>query len=54
MPLGARSDVFLPDTVERMRGRNNGRFVEFADVGDAPALMNEEQIYVVRDFLMEP
>ena len=51
---GARSDVLLPDTVERMRSRSNVRVVEFADVGHAPALMNAEQTAVVRDFLMEP
>ena len=51
---GARSDVLLPDTVERMRSKANVRVVEFPEVGHAPALMNDEQTAVVREFLLEP
>jgi pimeloyl-ACP methyl ester carboxylesterase len=50
---GADSDVLLADTAAQMvKGRRNAKLVEFAGVGHAPMLMCEEQIGVVRDFLL--
>ena len=50
---GAQSEVLLPATVAEMRARKpDVQVVEFADVGHAPALMSEEQISVVKQFLL--
>ena len=50
---GANSDVLLARTVEEMRRRKPGlEAVEFAGVGHAPALFDQEQIDTVRDFLL--
>ena len=46
---GAVSDLLRPDTAERMGQR--ARIVEFAGIGHAPALMAEDQIAAIRDFL---
>ena len=52
---GAQSDLLLSDTAERMRERGpHARLVEFAGVGHAPMLMADDQIKVVRDFLLTP
>lgn len=49
---GAESDLLLRETAQEMTGRGpKPRLVEFAGVGHAPALMAEDQIAVVRDFL---
>ena len=50
---GAQSEVLLPMTVAEMRARKpDVKVVEFPDVGHAPALMSEEQISVVKHFLL--
>ena len=50
---GGESDLLLRETAEEMTRRGpKPRLVEFAGTGHAPALMSEEQIAVVRDFLM--
>jgi len=51
---GARSDVLLKDTATAMTRRGpRPRLVEFDGVGHAPMLMAEDQIQVVRNFLLE-
>jgi pimeloyl-ACP methyl ester carboxylesterase len=50
---GAESDVLRPSTLEEMRRRKpDVEVVEYAGVGHAPALMSEEQIAVVEEFLL--
>jgi len=50
---GAESDVLLPATVREMKSRKPDlEVVEFPGVGHAPALMSDEQIAVVRSFLL--
>lgn len=52
---GADSDVLPPEVVEEMRRRKPGLCVaEFPGVGHAPSLAAEDQIRVVRDFLLAP
>ena len=52
---GADSDVLLADTAQRMQQRGpHARLVEFPGVGHAPMLMADDQIKVVRDFLLAP
>lgn len=48
---GKESDLLRPETAARMAER--ARVVEFAGVGHAPALMAEDQIGAIRDFLAE-
>jgi Predicted hydrolases or acyltransferases (alpha/beta hydrolase superfamily) len=51
---GETSDILLPETAEEMTSRGPGaRVVEFANTGHAPALMTDDQIAVVRNFLLE-
>ncbi len=51
---GAQSEVLLPRTLQEMRERKpDVEIVEFEGVGHAPALMNEEQIAVVKRFLLK-
>src|SRR5258706_7510764 len=50
---GADSDVLLKKTVDEMRARKPDlQVAEFAGAGHAPALMNDEQIAVVKRFLL--
>ncbi|HZP93285.1 MAG TPA: alpha/beta hydrolase [Burkholderiales bacterium] len=50
---GAESDLLLKDTaVEMTRRGPNAKLVEFAGIGHAPMLMAEDQIDVVREFLL--
>jgi pimeloyl-ACP methyl ester carboxylesterase len=50
---GEDSDLLLPQTVERMRQSHpNMRAVEIPNCGHAPALMDDSQIAIVRDFLL--
>ncbi len=50
---GAQSDLLLRETAEQMRNRGpRPRVVEFAGIGHAPMLMAQDQIAVVRDFLL--
>jgi pimeloyl-ACP methyl ester carboxylesterase len=48
---GANSDVLLADTLEQMLNGKDAKAVTFEGVGHAPALMNAEQIAVIKDFL---
>ncbi len=51
---GAQSDLLLHDVAQQMIRRGpKPRLVEFAGIGHAPMLMAEDQIKVVRDFLLE-
>jgi len=51
---GAESDLLLESTVRRMRERGpHVKLVEFTGIGHAPWLMSEDQIGVVRDFILE-
>ena len=50
---GAQSDLLLKETAAQMTQRGpKPKLVEFAGVGHAPMLMAEDQIKVVRDFLL--
>ncbi len=50
---GADSDLLTRETAQRMSGCGpRARCVEFAGVGHAPTLVSDEQVAVVRDFLM--
>lgn len=50
---GAESDLLLRETAEQMQQRGpHARLIEFAGVGHAPMLMAEDQIKVVKDFLL--
>jgi pimeloyl-ACP methyl ester carboxylesterase len=50
---GAQSDLLSADALARMMARNpRARRVEFAGVGHAPTLRTDDQIGVVRDFLL--
>ena len=50
---GADSDLLLKETAEQMQRRGpRAELIEFAGVGHAPMLMTEDQIKVVRDFLL--
>jgi pimeloyl-ACP methyl ester carboxylesterase len=50
---GAQSDILLKDIAEAMTRRGpRARLVEFAGIGHAPALMAEDQIAAIRDFLL--
>jgi pimeloyl-ACP methyl ester carboxylesterase len=43
----------MPETAEQMKRRGpKARVVEIAGVGHAPTLMHEDQIGIVRDFLL--
>ncbi|MNW11361.1 Alpha/beta hydrolase family protein [compost metagenome] len=51
---GATSDILPAETAEEMTRRGpKARLMEFAHTGHAPALMTEDQIAAVRDFLLE-
>jgi len=50
---GALSDLLKRETLEEMAGRGpRARTVEIPDVGHAPTLMHEDQITIVREFLL--
>ncbi|MBX9812223.1 MAG: alpha/beta hydrolase [Burkholderiales bacterium] len=52
---GAQSDLLLKDMALQMTQRGpKPRLVEFEGIGHAPMLMAEDQIRVVRDFLLAP
>ena len=51
---GRESDLLLPETAEEMTRRGpRARKVEFSGIGHAPMLMAQDQIEVVREFLMD-
>lgn len=50
---GAQSDLLTPETCEQMRRRGpQAKVVELAGVGHAPTLMHDDQIRIVREFLL--
>lgn len=50
---GSESDLLLESTAKEMQERNpRTRLVEFPGIGHAPWLMSEDQIRIVRDFLL--
>lgn len=52
---GKESDLLLRETAEEMTQRGpKAQLVEFDGIGHAPALMAEDQIAVVREFLEQP
>ena len=52
---GAQSDILLRKTAEAMTQRGpKAQLVEFDNIGHAPVLMTNDQICVVRDFLLQP
>jgi pimeloyl-ACP methyl ester carboxylesterase len=52
---GKESDLLLRSTAQEMTRRGpNAQLVEFDGIGHAPALMAEDQIAVVREFLESP
>jgi len=51
---GAQSDLLLKKTADDMKRRGpKAAVVEFEGIGHAPWLMSEDQIKVVRDFLLD-
>lgn len=49
---GAASDLLLPETAEEMKGRGpRAEVIEIAGCGHAPALLDEDQIALVQDWL---
>ena len=51
---GERSRLLAPATAERMaRSGPKAEVIEIKGVGHAPALMSEEQIAIVRDFVTD-
>ncbi len=51
---GASSDLLSGKTAQQMAERGpKAKVVEIAEVGHAPTLMHEDQISIVRDFLLE-
>lgn len=51
---GADSDLLTAETAEEMTRRGPGaRIIEIPHTGHAPALMSEEQIAIVRSFLLD-
>ncbi len=52
---GSESEVLLKSTASEMTRRGpETRVVEFPGIGHAPWLMTDDQVQVVRDFLLEP
>ena len=50
---GAQSDLLTRETCEKMSGRGpKAKVVELAGIGHAPTLMHDDQIKIVRDFLL--
>jgi pimeloyl-ACP methyl ester carboxylesterase len=50
---GADSDLLLKSTFEQMCAKPGVRGIEFANVGHAPMFQTEDQLAVVRNFLLE-
>ena len=52
---GAQSDLLSAATAKEMTERGpKARLIEFAGIGHAPALMAEDQVRAVREFLLAP
>ena len=51
---GAQSDLLTRDTCDKMEGRGpKAKVAEIPGVGHAPTLMHDDQIRIVRDFLLQ-
>ena len=51
---GAQSDLLTRDTCDKMEGRGpQAKVTEIPGVGHAPTLMHDDQIRIVRDFLLQ-
>jgi len=51
---GAQSDLLTRETCEKMAGRGpKAKVADIAGVGHAPTLMHDDQIRIVRDFLLQ-
>jgi len=52
---GERSKVLLPDTVAKMKMRGAMvKIIELPNIGHAPMLISNDQIILVKDYLLEP
>src|SRR5438552_1822112 len=52
---GEQSDLLRRDTAEQMAARGpQAKVVEIAGVGHAPTLLHDDQVAIVREFLLEP
>ena len=52
---GAESDLLTAETVQEMRERGPcAKVVEFPGIGHAPALMESDQINIIREWLLAP
>ena len=52
---GAESDLLLPETAAEMTRRGpKAKLVEIPGCGHAPALMADDQIAIIRDWLSAP
>jgi len=52
---GAESDVLNPETVAEMQKRGpKTEVIELSGVGHAPVLLDDEQIGIIKDFLLKP
>jgi pimeloyl-ACP methyl ester carboxylesterase len=49
---GQESDLLTAEDAKTMTSKKSVQLVEIPDVGHAPALMSEDQIGMVRDFLV--
>jgi pimeloyl-ACP methyl ester carboxylesterase len=51
---GTESDVLMADTAAQMQVRGaKARIIELPGVGHAPMLMDDNQIKIVRDFVLD-
>ncbi len=52
---GVKSDVLHPDTVAEMQVRGSmAQIIEFPNIGHAPMLISNDQIILVKNYLLEP
>jgi pimeloyl-ACP methyl ester carboxylesterase len=51
---GVTSDILPADVAAEMARKPGTRLIEIADAGHAPALMAQDQISAIRDFLNTP
>jgi len=50
---GVKSDVLHPDTVAEMQVRwSMAQIIEFPNIGHAPLLISNDQIILVKDYLL--
>lgn len=49
---GEKSDVLQSDTVDQMKAKRKFSFIQFPNIGHAPSLMYDDQIHVVKEWLL--